>query len=97
MLILCGFVQRFILRDASYFKVFQCFLSSCFVIPLSTVIISVGEEGAGLCASRAFVCCFVHVSFCHFFSSSWCRGLATVCDCGTSWTFQLTFFTKCTI
>ena len=24
------------------------------------------------------------------FSSSWCRGLAVVCDCGTPWTFLLT-------
>ena len=22
----------------------------------------------------------------------WCRGLAAVCDCGTLWTFLLTFF-----
>ena len=29
------------------------------------MITSLGEEGAGLCASRAFVC-FVRVSFCHF-------------------------------
>ena len=45
----------FILRGASCFKVFPCSLSSCFVIPLSIVITSLGEEGAGLCASRAFV------------------------------------------
>ena len=25
-------------------------------------------------------------------SSSWCQGLAAACDCGTSWTFLLTFF-----
>ena len=24
-------------------------------------------------------------------SSSWCRELAAVCDCGTPWTFLLTF------
>ena len=24
------------------------------------------------------------------FSSSWCQGLAVVCDCGTPWTFLLT-------
>ena len=48
----------FILPDASYFKVFPCSLSSCFVIPFSFVITSLGEEGAGLCASRAFVCLF---------------------------------------
>ena len=31
-----------------------------------------------------------------FFSSFWCRGLAAVCDCGTPWTFLLTFLLKCT-
>ena len=34
--------------------------------------------------------------FCLFgvvcFSSSWCLGRAAVCDCGTPWTFSLTFF-----
>ena len=34
---------------------------------------------------------YVHVSLCHFFSSSWCRGLAAVSACGTSWTFLFTF------
>ena len=48
----------FILQDASCFKVFPCSLSSCFVIPFSIVITSLGEDGAGLCASRAFVCLF---------------------------------------
>ena len=52
----------FILRGASCFKVFPCSLSSCFVIPFSIVINSLGEEGAGLYASRAFLC-FVRVSF----------------------------------
>ena len=46
----------FILWGASCFKVFPCSLFSCFVIPFSIVIISLGKEGAGLCASRAFVC-----------------------------------------
>ena len=51
----------FILRSASCFKVFLCSLSSCFFISLSIVIASLREEGAGLCASRAFVCLFLHV------------------------------------
>ena len=46
---------------------------------------SAGEEGAGLCTSRAFVC-FVRAFFLSFFSSSWCWGLAEVCDCGIPWT-----------
>ena len=48
----------FILRGVRCFKVFPCSLSSCFVIPFSIVIISLGEEGTGLCASRASVCLF---------------------------------------
>ena len=59
----------FILRSASCFKVVPCSLSSCFVIPFSIVITSLGEEGAGLCASRAFVCLFCTCYFLSFFSS----------------------------
>ena len=61
-------VLRFILRDASCL-VLPCSLSSCFVIPFSIVITSLGEEGAGLfrvCASRAFVYLFSRVKFCPF-------------------------------
>ena len=54
--ILFGFV--FILRGASFFKVLPCSLSSCFFIPFSIVITSLGEEGAGPCASCIFVCLF---------------------------------------
>ena len=46
----------FILPGASCFKVFPCSLSTCFFSPFSIVITSLGKEGAGLCASRAFVC-----------------------------------------
>ena len=45
----------FILPGASCFRVFPCSLSSCFIISFCIVITSLGEEGAGLCASRAFV------------------------------------------
>ena len=59
MLFLFYVVLWFILCDTSCFKVFPYSLSSCFVIPFNIVIItSLGEEGAGLCASRAFVCLF---------------------------------------
>ena len=37
-----------------------------FFILFSIVITSLEEEEAGLCASRAFVCLFVRVRFCHF-------------------------------
>ena len=35
---------------------------------------------------------YAHVNLCHFFSSSWCRGLAAASACGSSWTFLFTFF-----
>ena len=66
------------------------FVLSCFFILFSIVITSLGEEGAGLCASRAFVCLFCMRYVLSFFSSSGCRGLIAVCDCGTPWTFLLT-------
>ena len=47
-------------------KIFPCSLSPCLFIPFSIVITSRGEEGAGLYAIRAFVCCFVRASFCPF-------------------------------
>ena len=56
----------FVLRGASCFKVLPCSLSSWFFIPFSIVITSLGEEGAGLCAARAFVC-FARVKYCPFF------------------------------
>ena len=34
----------------------------------------------------------LYVCFLSFFSSSRCQVLAAVCDCGTLWTFPLTFF-----
>ena len=48
----------FILRGALCFKVFPCSLSSYFFISFSIVITSLGEEGAGLCASRVLFVCF---------------------------------------
>ena len=45
-----------ILQGTLCFKVSPCSLSSCFVIPFSIEITSLGEEGAGLCAFHVFVC-----------------------------------------
>ena len=33
----------------------------------------------------------MHTIICHFFSSSWCQGLAATSACGSSWTFLFTF------
>ena len=37
---------------------------------------------------------YTHVNLCHFFSSSWCQGLAATSACGSSWTFFLPFYEK---
>ena len=38
---------------------------------------------------------YAHVNLCHFFSSSWCRGLAAASASGSSWTFLYTFLEIC--
>ena len=63
---------------------------SCIKRPKTCFITSLGEERSGLCASRAYVCLFLYGLVFVIFSSSWCMGLAVVCDCGTPWTFLLT-------
>ena len=65
MLFLCFVI--FVVYTTGHFMFYSLpSLSSCFFI-FSIVIISLGEEGAGLCASRAFVCLFfTYVSFCPF-------------------------------
>ena len=45
----------FTLRGASCL-VLPCSLSTCFFCPFSILSTLLGEEGAGLCAYRAFVC-----------------------------------------
>ena len=67
MLFLFCVALWFILRGASCFKVFLCSLSSSFVIPFSIMITSLGEDGAGLCGSRAFVFLFCACWFLSFF------------------------------
>ena len=37
---------------------------------------------------------YAHVNLCHFFSSSWCQGLAATSACGSSWTFSVYLFEK---
>ena len=62
-----------------------------FLILFSIMNISLGEEEAGLCASRAVVCLFCTHLILPFFSSSWYKGLAAVCACGTPWTYVILF------
>ena len=65
--------------------VFVCFS------PFSIVITSLGEERANLSAFRTFVRIAL-VWFLSVSSSFWCLGRAAAYDCGTPWTFSLTFF-----
>ena len=66
-------------------------LSLCvFTVLFNIVINSLGEERAGLCASRAFVLHML-ISVWSFFFSSWCQVLSEASDCGTPWAFLLTF------
>ena len=53
------------------------------------MITSLGDERDGLYASCMFM---LHALLFCLFSSCWCRGSAADYDCGTSWTFHLTFF-----
>ena len=62
MLVLFWLALWFILQGASCFKVFRALCPRA--IPFSIVITSLGEAGAGLCASCAFVLCVL--VFCHF-------------------------------
>ena len=79
---------RFVLRGTSCFKVFPCSLSSCYVIPFSMVITSLGEEGAGLCASRELVCFVLYVLVFVMFLFLLVSGVIAAYDCGNPWTFQ---------
>ena len=78
--------QRFIFSLALLFVV-VFFFPFLFTI----VITSIGEDSAGLCVSRAFVCFIYTRKFLSFFSSSWCQGLAASCVFDTPWTFLLMF------
>ena len=95
----CGFVVfttgRFMLSLVLFFVLVFIFFFFFFVVVVffffGLVITSLGEERAGLCSSHAFVCLVCTRRFVSFFSSSWCRGLAAAYDCGTPFTFLLTF------
>ena len=81
---------------------FVVFTTGCFVLSYlaicfrmfsdlcSIVITSLGEERAGICASRAFVCLFCTRQFLSFLSSFLSQRLTVACDCGTPWMFILT-------
>ena len=64
----------------------------CSSVLFNIVIISLGEERAGLYASRAFVCLSCMRYVLSFFSSPRCQGLGAARDWGTHWTVHVTVF-----
>ena len=65
-----------------------CHFVLVFFSPFSIAITSLGEERANLSVfCSIFACLDLSVS-----SSSWGLRRTAVCDCGTPWTFLLTFF-----
>ena len=63
-----------------------------FFCPFSILITLLWEEGAGLCAYRAFLfVSYAHIYLCYFFSSSLCRELTAASVCGSCLTFLFTF------
>ena len=50
-----------------------------------------GKRGLGFVLIVHLFVSYAHINLCHFFSSSWCRGLAAASPCGSSWTFLLNF------
>ena len=83
---LCCFYQ-----EAFHVKSYLARCFHVFSVLFSTVITSLGEESAGLYASRTFVFLYCPHYFFVLFTSSWCWGSTADCDCGTPWTFHLTF------
>ena len=70
-----------------------CHLVLVFFSPFSIAITSLGEESANLNVLYVYsICACLHLSVS---SSSWCLGMAAVCDCGTPWTFFLPFLICC--
>ena len=86
-LILCSFV----VYTTGRFMFYSLLVLFVLVSPLVSAFWSPRLGKRELCASRTFVCLFCACMLLSFFSSSWCRGLAAVCDCGIPWTFLLTF------
>ena len=67
-----------------------CHFVLVFFSPFSIAITSLGEERANL--SAFYVCSICACLVLSVSSSSWCLGMAAVCECGTPWAFLLPFF-----
>ena len=58
-----------------------------FFCPFSILITCLGKRELVFMLIVHLFVSYAHVNLCHFFSSSWCRGLAAASACGSSWTF----------
>ena len=81
---ICGFYYRACLALLFVLVIFS---------PFSIVITSLGEERESwpMCFWCILFVYFARVEFLSFFGPSWCQMFATAYDCGTPWTFLLTF------
>ena len=79
------FVLAFVCFFVCLFFVFL-FVCCFFLILFSIMITSLGEEGAGLCVSRAFICLFLHASISVLF---------LMIGCGLYLWHSLDFYIRC--
>ena len=79
-MLLCVFFYDEAFHVESYLAPCSHVKSRVLSVLVSIVITTLGEERVGFYASRAFVCLS---DIRYFFSSSWFRGSAADCHCGT--------------
>ena len=90
MLFLFCVALYFTLRDASCL-ILPCSLSMCSFCPLAFWSACLGKRELVFVLIMHLFVSYAHVNLCHFFSSSWCQGLAATSACGSSWTFLFSF------
>ena len=85
------FVALWFILRVDLFYVLPCVnLFLCFSVLLVLRLPRLGKRELILCFS--YVCSICACLVLSVSSSSWCRGWAAVCDCGTLWNFLLSFF-----
>ena len=90
MLFLFCVALWFILRGASCLAL-PCSLSMCFFCHFIILITMLGERELVFVLIVHLFVRYAHVLY-HFFSSSWCQGLASTSACGFPRTFLFTYF-----
>ena len=68
-----------------------CYFVLVFFLVLFSIAITSPEEERANLSAFSYVCSICACLVLSVSSSSWCLGRAAVCDCGTPWTFLLSF------